>query len=65
VQAAYGDPSATCTTQADGQVTVTTRGLFGDAWLTCRLTVDAGTTDVEDRAGRWCAAVAEGASSSG
>lgn len=58
---AYGDPSATCRTQADGRVTVTTRGLFGDAWLTCRLTVDAGTADLEDRAGRWCAAVAEGA----
>lgn len=62
---AYGDPSATCRTQADGQVVVTTRGLFGDAWLTCRLTVPAGTADVEDRASRWCAAVAEGASSTG
>jgi len=40
--------------------TITFRGLFGDAWLTCSLT---GTAQEQraalvDRAGRWCATVA-------
>lgn len=35
-------------------------GLFGDAWLSCSVTVGAG--DAVERAGRWCVSVAEAAS---
>jgi hypothetical protein len=59
---AFGEPSAICRTQADGVATYTFRGLFGDAWLTCRLALGAGQRETLDRAGRWCAAVATGAS---
>jgi len=59
---AFGEPSTICRTQADGVTTYTFRGLFGDAWLTCRLVVGAGQEETLDRAGRWCAAVATGAS---
>ena len=58
---AFGDPSTVCRTQADGVATYTFRGLFGDAWLTCRLVVGAGQEETLDRADRWCAAVATGA----
>ena len=59
---AFGEPSTICRTRADGVTTYTFRGLFGDAWLTCRLVVGAGQEETLDRAGRWCAAVATGAS---
>ena len=59
---AFGEPSTVCRTQADGVATYTFRGLFGDAWLTCRLVVGAGQEETLDRADRWCAAVATGAS---
>jgi len=59
---AFGEPSTICRTQADGVTTYTFRVLFGDAWLTCRLVVGAGQEETLDRAGRWCAAVATGAS---
>jgi hypothetical protein len=62
---AFGEPSAICRTQADGVTTYTFRGLFGDAWLTCRLVVGAGQEETLDRADRWCAAVATGASAAG
>ncbi len=62
---AFGEPSTICRTQADGVTTYTFRGLFGDAWLTCRLVVGAGQEETLDRAGRWCAAVATGASATG
>ena len=58
---AFGQPSTACRTQADGVATYTFRGLFGDAWLTCRLVVGAGQEETLDRADRWCAAVATGA----
>jgi len=58
---AFGEPSTICRTQADGVATYTFRGLFGDAWLTCRLVVGADQDETLDRAGRWCAAVATGA----
>jgi hypothetical protein len=58
---AFGEPSTVCRTQADGVATYTFRGLFGDAWLTCRLVVGAGQQETLDRADRWCAAVATGA----
>ena len=37
------------------------RGLFGDAWLTCQLSAPAGVAAsvLQDRAGRWCVAVAQ------
>ena len=41
------------------------QGLFGDAWLTCELSVTDTTADpseLSDRAGRWCVGVAEAAS---
>jgi len=63
-QPAFGAPSVTCRSQAAGHVTFTVRGLFGDAWLSCRLTLDAADHEAtHDRAGRWCAAVATGAAS--
>jgi len=62
---AFGEPSTICRTQADGVTTYTFRGLFGDAWLTCRLVVGAGQEETLDRADRWCAAVATGASAAG
>jgi hypothetical protein len=58
---AFGEPSTICRTQADGVATYTFRGLFGDAWLTCRLVVGADQEKTLDRADRWCAAVATGA----
>ena len=59
----FGEPSVACRTQAASSETLTFRGLFGDAWLSCRLTLDTASEDeMEDRAGRWCSAVATGAS---
>ena len=58
----YGDPSVACRSQSAGSETFTFRGLFGDAWLSCRLTLGMASQDeMADRAGRWCAAVATGA----
>lgn len=66
----FGDPTLTdvCTTRGAGDeprtTTATLRGLFGDAWLTCRLSVEDEPGDVVlDRAQRWCveAAVTLGA----
>lgn len=57
----FGDPTLTdvCTTRARGDgagtTSATLRGLFGDAWLTCRLSVEDGSPgDVLARAQRWC-----------
>ncbi len=64
VYPAYGKPSLGLTCRLDGAFEVSYRGLFGDAWLTCTLTLPAGDeADLGDRAGRWCAAVAEAAAS--
>ncbi len=64
----FGDPTLTdvCRDGDPARTTATLRGLFGDAWLTCRLSVEhepAG--EVLDRAQRWCveAAVTLGAAS--
>jgi pyruvate/2-oxoglutarate dehydrogenase complex dihydrolipoamide acyltransferase (E2) component len=64
---AYGQPSVglVCTSARGHEVSF--RGLFGDAWLVCSLRnadVPAGqmTDDAVERAGRWCVAVARGAS---
>jgi hypothetical protein len=60
---AYGRPSAAAVCDAGGRREVSFRGLFGDAWLTCTLSVSARVPrpDLVDRAGRWCVAVAEAA----
>lgn len=61
---AYGDPSVALICSGDGQVEASYRGLFGDAWLTCTVTVPAAGVDrpaLQDRAGRWCVAVANAA----
>lgn len=61
---AYGNPSAGVLCPGDGVQTVSFRGLFGDAWLACSLTLpaDVAQDDLVDRAGRWCVAVAQAAS---
>lgn len=59
----FGKPS-TGVVCADGRRPMASyRGLFGDAWLTCTLTVAAevARTELTDRAGRWCVAVVEAA----
>jgi hypothetical protein len=63
---AYGDPSVALSCRLDSDngtgIAVSFRGLFGDAWLACSLTTPGGEQEeLTDRAGRWCAAVAEGA----
>lgn len=70
---AYGAPTValTCTSaatesRAAGR-TVSFRGLFGDAWLTCTLAAPgepAADDDLAARAADWCAAVAVAASAS-
>ncbi|MBM9460844.1 hypothetical protein JK386_13125 [Nocardioides sp. zg-536] len=61
---AYGTPSVAQLCQTKTDRTVTHRGLFGDAWLTCRLTLPMQVAQDEliERAGRWCVAVAQAAS---
>jgi hypothetical protein len=60
---AFGRSSvATVCDTADGATVTSFRGLFGDAWLTCSLTVPATAPEQEalaERTGRWCAAVAQ------
>ena len=60
----YGDPSVA--TECGGKRPhVTFHGLFGDAWLSCRLQLPKRTVRTDaamlDRAGRWCVAVAQAA----
>ena len=58
----FGSPSSACA--ASNVATPSAlQGLFGDAWLTCSLTLDESQREVDDRATRWCAAVATGAAS--
>jgi hypothetical protein len=60
---AFGDPYSWCLRRVPGDTeAMRFQGLFGDAWLTCSLTL-AGVSgrDLTDRATRWCAAVATGA----
>ncbi|TQK70000.1 hypothetical protein [Nocardioides sp. SLBN-35] len=61
---AYGSPSAGVLCAGDVVQTVSFRGLFGDAWLACSLTLpaDVAQDELVDRAGRWCVAVAQAAS---
>lgn len=58
----FGRPSSTCESGDGGARTTRHQGLFGDAWLTCSLTLSGEpATEVGDRASQWCAAVATGA----
>jgi hypothetical protein len=54
---AFGSPRLTtsCPAQAQGR-SIAERGLFGDAWLTCQLTVPAGDAGADPvrRTQRWC-----------
>lgn len=64
---AFGRPSAAVVCRADGALEASYRGLFGDAWLSCALSVPASGADraeLAERADRWCAAVAIAASGS-
>lgn len=65
VAPAFGNPTLALQCTADGRRTASFRGLFGDAWLTCSLTLPATVParELVDRAGRWCVAVARAASS--
>lgn len=57
----FGSPSVALS--CGDRPTVSFRGLFGDAWLTCEVR-SASTGDPDDqvdRAGRWCVAVARAA----
>jgi hypothetical protein len=55
----YGTPSVgtLCRTTGPVGVAVTLRGLFGDAWLSCRLATP-GDTGAAQRAEQWCVRVA-------
>lgn len=60
---AYGTPSVAQVCAAGSLRTASFRGLFGDAWLSCSLTLpEADAEDLLTRAGRWCVAVAEASS---
>ena len=61
---AYGTPSTGLVCALGDQRSVTYRGLFGDAWLACSLTLPVAVDQAQlvDRAGKWCVAVAQAAS---
>jgi len=56
----FGIPSLTTRCRAGGASarSVTLRGLFGDTWLSCRLTLPGAGADEIVRAQRWCVQVA-------
>lgn len=55
----YGTPGVVGVCRlSGGRVQVTARGLYGDTWLTCQLTVEAGPGDALARAEPWCLHVA-------
>lgn len=62
--AAYGTPSVAVVCTTGDTRTASFRGLFGDAWLACSLTLPVGVAeaDLVARTGRWCVAVAQAAS---
>jgi hypothetical protein len=57
----FGDPGLVQLCDDPSQRRVTAVGLFGDGYLTCKLTGPPGTDedDLLDRAQRWCAEVAQ------
>lgn len=61
---AYGTPSVALVCASGDLRTASFRGLFGDAWLSCSLTLPAAAAgdDLLTRTGRWCVAVAEASS---
>ena len=62
---AYGAPSVGLTCTAVDGARASYRGLFGDAWLTCELTVPDAAADqaaLRERTGAWCVGVALAAS---
>jgi hypothetical protein len=63
---AFGRPTAACARRVEGHFSMSYYGLFGDAWLSCSLSLsDEPKSTVADRAAVWCAAVATGASAAG
>jgi len=61
---AFGQDSVALLCAGDSDVTASYHGLFGDAWLSCSLTVAKGTLadpELTDRTGRWCVQAAEAA----
>jgi hypothetical protein len=59
---AFGDPYTSCLWRAGAMKGMRLAGLFGDAWLSCSLTLAAASEEeLTRRATRWCAAVALGA----
>ncbi len=62
---AYGAPSLALVCPDGDRRWASFRGLFGDAWLACSMAAPSsvGVDELIDRAGRWCVAVAQAASS--
>jgi hypothetical protein len=61
----FGSPTSACRSGKGGAFTMRYQGLFGDAWLTCSLSLSGEPErTVGVRAGEWCAAVAAGAATS-
>lgn len=64
---AYGSPSVELLCTGEAGTVASYRGLFGDAWLTCELSLkdpEASGAEVLRRTGAWCVGVAQGASES-
>lgn len=61
---AFGAPSLALLCTGKSTRTVTHRGLFGDAWFSCSLSLPAAVAEAEltERAGAWCVATARAAS---
>lgn len=65
--ATFGKPAVGTVCRGSGSTTVTYRGLFGDAWLSCSVTAPrtgeaAADKTLVAKAGVWCVRVAEAAS---
>jgi hypothetical protein len=55
----YGTPGVVSVCRLPGeQVQATARGLYGDTWLACQLTVEADPEEALSRAEPWCLHVA-------
>jgi hypothetical protein len=60
----FGQHSLALVCVSDDEMTASYRGLFGDSWLSCEISVPAGEVEqpaLIDRAGRWCVQAAEAA----
>jgi hypothetical protein len=62
--ATFGNPSTATMCQPGGVTVLSFRGLFGDAWLSCSLSVPSAPDELTDRTGRWCVEVAKAATES-